>query len=147
MKHDPLDIAKAAAEAMWAGDRASQSLAMSLDAVAPGSATVSMAVRGDMVNGHGTCHGGFLFTLADSAFAFACNSHNARAVAQECSVTFLAPAREGDRLRAVAKERYRAGRTGLYDVTVSNGTGPVAEFRGLSRTVRGHHRPDLEEGA
>lgn len=130
---------------MWAGDAASRALGMSLDAVTPGRATVSMTVQADMVNGHGTCHGGFIFTLADSAFAFACNSHNARAVAQECSVTFLAPAREGERLVADAVERHRAGRSGLYDVTVSNEAGAVAEFRGLSRTVRGLHRPDLEE--
>ena len=129
---------------MLADDAVAHALAMTLDEIGPGRATISMRVRPDMLNGHGTCHGGYLFTLADSAFAFACNSRNARTVAQECTVTFLAPAHADDRLTATAVERHRAGRTGLYDVSVSNEAGTVAEFRGLSRTVRGHHRPDLE---
>ena len=141
------DLAKASAEAMLAGDAATRALGISLDAIGPGRAVMSMTVRPDMLNGHATCHGGYIFTLADTAFAFACNSHNARSVAQECTVTFLAPAREGDRLTATAHERHLAGRTGLTDVTVTNANGPVAEFRGLSRTVRGHHRPDLVENA
>ena len=132
---------------MLAGDAATKALGISLDAVGPGRAVMSMTVRPDMLNGHRTCHGGLIFTLADTAFAFACNSYNARTVAQECSVTFLAPAREGDRLTATCTERHRRGRSGLYDVSVANGSGPVAEFRGLSRTVSGHHRPDLEDHA
>ena len=140
---EPQRLAEAAAAAMLAGDRATNALGIALDAVGPGRAVMSMRVADTMLNGHGTCHGGYLFTLADTAFAFACNSHNARAVAQECSVTFLAPAQVGERLVATARERHRRGRTGLYDVTVEGPHGTVAEFRGLSRTVRGHHRPDL----
>ena len=141
---DPDDLARAATEAMWEGDRASQALGMEIVAVGEGRATVTMTVRETMVNGHGTCHGGYIFTLADSAFAFACNSRNAMAVAQHCDITFLTPAYEGDVLTATASERSRAGRSGLYDVTVTKGGGRVvAEFGGLSRTVRGHHRPDL----
>ena len=141
---DADEIAHAAAATMWEGDRLSQSLGMELVEVVPGAATLAMSVRDDMVNGHGTCHGGMVFALADSAFAFACNSHNAVTVAQECTVAFMAPAHPGDRLVARAQERSRAGRSGIYDVTVSKSEGRVvAEFRGLSRTVRGHHRPDL----
>lgn len=144
MSDDPDTIARAAAAAMWEGDRLSRSLGMVLEEVAEGRATMSMPVRDDMVNGHGTCHGGMMFTLADSAFAFACNSRNAVTVAQECTVAFLAPAHSGDVLTARAAERSRSGRSGIYDVTVTKGDGrTVAEFRGLSRTVRGHHRPDL----
>ena len=144
MKQTPDEIARAASEAMWSGDRLSQALGMELVEIGEGRATLTMPVRGDMVNGHGTCHGGMMFTLADSAFAFACNSRNAVTVAQECTVTFLAPAHADDLLTARAVERSRVGRSGIYDVTVSKGDGRVvAEFRGLSRTVRGHHRPDL----
>jgi acyl-CoA thioesterase len=135
---DDLARACACAAALWAGDRASQGLGMRIERVGPGEAVLSMTVRDDMTNGHGTCHGGFIFTLADSAFAFACNSHDQRAVAQHCSVTFLQPGRRGDRLVATAVERVREGRSGLCDVTVRDGEGQVvAEFRGLSRTVAG----------
>ena len=137
--------ADAAAEAMWADDRASRALGMAIERVEPGRAVLSMIVRSDMLNGHGTCHGGYLFLLADSAFAFACNSHNAHSVAQHAAIDFLAPGREGDRLVATAEERSLRGRSGVYDVTVENDDGPVAMFRGLSRTVPGFHRPDLEE--
>ena len=95
-------LARRCAEAMWADDAASQRLGMKIEAVGPGTAVLAMAVTGDMVNGHGTCHGGFIFALADSAFAFACNSHNQRTVAQHCAITFLAPARRGDVLTATA---------------------------------------------
>lgn len=119
---------------MWADDPASKSLGMALEHVAPGEARLSMEVRADMVNGHGMCHGGFIFTLADSTFAFACNTYNERVVAQHCAVTFLRPARLGMRLTAVAAERTRAGRSGIYDVTVTAPDGAViAEFRGHSR--------------
>ncbi|MCX7381569.1 MAG: hydroxyphenylacetyl-CoA thioesterase PaaI [Alphaproteobacteria bacterium] len=119
---------------MWADDPASKSLGMALEHVAPGAARLSMEVRADMVNGHGMCHGGFIFTLADSSFAFACNTYNERVVAQHCAVTFLRPARLGMRLTAVAAERTRAGRSGIYDVTVTAPDGSViAEFRGHSR--------------
>ena len=126
--------------AMWKDDYASQAMGMSIDAVGPGTATISMTVRKDHLNGHGSCHGGAIFTLADSAFAFACNSHNTVTVAQHCSVAFLAPGREGDRLTANAREVTVAGRSGIYDVTVSRQDGvAIAEFRGLSRTVSGTH--------
>lgn len=138
----PQDLAEAAAAAMWAADNASQGLGMSLDAVTPGTATLSMTVTADMVNGLDVCHGGFIFTLADSAFAFACNSYNQRAVAQIATITFVAPARRGDRLTAQAREVATFGRSGVYDIRVSNQTGAlIAEFRGHSRTVKGTHVP------
>jgi acyl-CoA thioesterase len=134
----PQAMAEACAKVMWADDRASQGLGMVLERVAPGEATVSMSVREDMTNGHGICHGGFIFTLADSAFAFACNTYDQRTVAQHCAVTFLRPGRLGDRLIARAVERSRTGRSGIYDVTVADGAGEVvAEFRGHSRTISG----------
>ncbi len=136
-------LARACAESMWTEDLASQRLGMSLDAVSPGAATVSMTVTREMSNGHGTCHGGYVFTLADSAFAFACNGYNQRAVAQHCSITFVAPAHAGDRLIAVARENTRFGRSGIYDITVTRADGTlIAEFRGHSRTVRGTHLPE-----
>jgi acyl-CoA thioesterase len=139
---DPLAVAKASAAAMWRDDNASRQLGMSLDDVGVGSATVSFIVQDRMTNGHGTCHGGFIFSLADSAFAFACNSYNQRTVAQHCSVSFIAPAFAGDRLTAVAREVSRAGRGGIYDIRVVNQRGDhVAEFRGHSRTVKGTHLP------
>jgi acyl-CoA thioesterase len=136
----PQQRAERSAEAMWAKDAASQWLGMRLDAVGPGSATTSMEILPHHLNGHGICHGGYIFTLADSAFAFACNSYNALTVAQENSITFLAPARPGERLIAVASETARSGRSGVYDVTVTGDEGrKVAVFRGLSRTVAGQH--------
>jgi acyl-CoA thioesterase len=135
---DPDARARAAAQAMWDKDLASRSLGMSLDAVGPGMARLSLTITAAMTNGHKTCHGGYIFTLADSAFAFACNSYNQNAVAQHCSVTFLRPAVEGDRLTAAAREVSRIGRDGIYDVKVTNQSGePIAEFRGHSRTVKG----------
>lgn len=139
------ELATASAEAMWRSDLASQSLGIAIEAVGPGTARLSMTVRPDMTNGHGLCHGGFIFTLADSAFAFACNSYNQRAVAQHCSIQFLQPAHAGDRLTAAAVERQRAGRSGIYDITVTRGDGgAVAEFRGLSRTIKGTNLPPAE---
>jgi acyl-CoA thioesterase len=138
MTRDAAEIARLSAEAMWAEDKASQGLGMKIDKVGPGFAALSMSVADNMVNGHGFCHGGFIFTLADSAFAFACNSHGQRAVAQQCAVTFLAPGRLGMRLIAEARERHRADRSGIYDVTVRDEAGAViAEFRGHSRTLPG----------
>jgi acyl-CoA thioesterase len=134
----PHDIAQACAQAMWVEDQASQGLGMVVERVAPGEAVLSMTIRPDMTNGHGICHGGFIFTLADSAFAFACNTYNQRTVAQQCAVTFLQPGRRGDTLTAHAVERNRSGRSGIYDVTVRNAHGDVvAEFRGHSRTIAG----------
>lgn len=132
------DLARACAAAMWAEDLASQRLGMVLEDVGPGRAVLSMTISKDMVNGHGSAHGGFIFTLADSAFAFACNTVDQRSVGQQASITYLAPARAGDRLTATAVERARPGRGGLYDVTVTGPDGGlIAEFRGHSRTVKG----------
>ncbi|HEX8663727.1 MAG TPA: hydroxyphenylacetyl-CoA thioesterase PaaI [Beijerinckiaceae bacterium] len=131
-------LAEACARAMWTEDRASQGLGMRIERVAPGEAVMTMAVTERMVNGHGLCHGGFIFTLADSAFAFACNTYDQRTVAQHCAVTFLAPARLGDALTAHAVEVARGGRSGIYDITVTKADGTVvAEFRGHSRTIKG----------
>jgi acyl-CoA thioesterase len=131
-------VAEACANKMWLEDRASQGLGMSLQRIAPGEAVLSMTVRKDMTNGHGICHGGFIFTLADSTFAFACNTYDQRTVAQQCAVTFLQPVREGETLTAHAVERTRVGRGGIYDVTVRDGSNTiVAEFRGHSRTISG----------
>ncbi|OIQ76408.1 acyl-coenzyme A thioesterase PaaI [mine drainage metagenome] len=139
----PQDLAEACARAMWNDDSTSQRLGMTLDHIAPGAATLSMTITEAMTNGHGTCHGGYIFTLADSAFAFACNSYNQFAVAQHCSVTYLIPAHIGDHLTATAREVSRRGRAGIYDIRVTNQNGEhVAEFRGHSRTVKGQHLPD-----
>lgn len=127
---------------MWADDRSSQAMGMQIDRIAAGEAQLSMTVRADMINGNDICHGGIMFMLADSAFAFACNGYNQKAVAHHCSVTFIAPAFEGDRLTAVAQEQHRAGRSGIYDATVTRQDGTVvAEFRGHSRTIKGTHVP------
>ena len=123
--------------AMWARDRASQELGMALEEIRPGYARVRMPVRADMLNGHGTCHGGLIFALADSAFAFACNSHGVVTVASGCTIEFLAPATEGDVLVAVAEERSREGRHGVYDVDVRRPDGGVvAAFRGRSTSLK-----------
>ncbi len=146
--HRAAELARRCAEAMYADDTASRRLGMTIEAVGPGAATLVMAVTEEMVNGHGTCHGGFIFALADSAFAFACNGYNQRTVAQHCSITYLAPARLGDVLTAEAVERARTGRSGIYDVRVTNRSGEViAEFRGHARTVAGRlvSEPEHEE--
>jgi acyl-CoA thioesterase len=122
---------------MWAGDQASRRLGMELVEVGPGRATLRMTVRDDMVNGHAIGHGGFTFTLADSAFAFACNSYNRRTVAQACEIRFLAPTELGDVLVAEAVERSREGRVGTYDVTVRVHEKLVAQFVGQSKEIRG----------
>ena len=134
---DPEVTARRSAEAMWDGDAASQALGMRILGVGPGTATLEMTVRKDMVNGHGIGHGGFTFSLADSAFAFACNSYNRRTVAHTCRITYLAPTRLGDVLVAEAREREREGRDGVYDVVVRNADGVVAEFVGTSKEIRG----------
>ena len=126
-----------AARALFANDRASQNLGMALLAVEAGGATVSMTVRPDMTNGHGICHGGFIFALADSAFAFACNSHGPATVAAAVTIDFLVPARAGDLLTAVAKELWLGGRSGLYDLSVMRADGTViAQARGRSHRLR-----------
>ena len=131
---------------MWADDRASQALDMSIVEVGPGRATLRMTVRHDMVNGHDIGHGGLTFTLADSAFAFACNSHNRRTVAAGAEVRFRAPTRLGDVLTATAVERSREGRDGVYDVTVTREDLVVAEFTGRSREIGGTFFDDAPEG-
>ena len=136
----PQDIADKSAQAMWANDRASQALGMEIVEIAPGRAKLKMPVRADMVNGVGVCHGGYIFTLADSTFAFACNSYNRMTVAQHCAITFHAPGREGDVLTATAREVTRAGRSGLYDMEVHRDDGQlIATFRGHSRNIDGTH--------
>ncbi len=135
---DAGEMARACAEAMWADDSASKELGMQLISVEPGRAVLAMTITEKMVNGHNIAHGGFIFTLADSAFAFACNTYNQRTVAQHCAVTFLTAGRLGDRLIAKGVERHRAGRSGIYDITVMREDGAViAEFRGHSRTIEG----------
>jgi acyl-CoA thioesterase len=131
------EIARRSADAMWAEDRASQGLGMRIVSVGPGRATLEMTVRDDMVNGHAIGHGGLTFTLADSAFAFACNSYNRSTVAAAADIRFLAPTRLGDVLLAEAVERERSGRDGVYDVTVRCGDVVVAEFVGRSKEIRG----------
>lgn len=139
----PQALAEACAEAMWNDDTTSRRLEMRIERIAPGEAVLSMAIREDMLNGHGNAHGGYIFSLADSAFAFACNTYNQRTVGHQAAITYMAPGREGDRLTAVAREVHRAGRNGIYDVHVTNDRGePVAEFRGHSRTVKGTHLPE-----
>lgn len=130
--------AEKSAAAMWENDNASKGMGMQIDAVAPGEAVLSMTVEKQHTNGHAICHGGFIFTLADSAFAFACNSHNKVTVAQQCTINFLAPAKLGDRLTARAREIHLQGRSGIYDITVTDQSGTrIAEFRGMSRTIKG----------
>jgi acyl-CoA thioesterase len=136
---DAQALAERVAAAMYARDTATQALGMRVVRVAPGQAEVAMAVRADMLNGHAICHGGFIFTLADSAFAYACNSYNLTTVASGCAIDFLAPAREGDTLTAVAHERSASGRTGVYDIEVGNQRGErIALFRGKSYRIKGH---------
>lgn len=134
----PQQIADLVRERMFADDHASKSLGMHIVAIGPGTATVTMAVRRDMLNGFALCHGGLIATLADSAFAFACNSYNHLTVASGLSVDFIAPAREGDVLTAVAAELALTGRTGVYDVEVKNQLGErIAAFRGRSSRLKG----------
>lgn len=137
----PDDLARACADAMWKDDDASQGLGMEILRVGPGEAVLAMTIQPHMVNGQGIAHGGFIFLLADSAFAFACNSHNQRAVAAQCDVSFIKPGKRGDRLIATAREISRTGRSGIYDVRVTVEDVAIAEFRGHSRTVAGFWVP------
>jgi acyl-CoA thioesterase len=135
---DPQRLAELARDAMWANDHACKALGMRVAAVGPGTATMEMAVRSDMLNGHDICHGGLIATLADSAFAYACNAYNEVTVASGFSIDLFAPARLGDVLSAVASELNKAGRTGVYDIEVRNQRGErIAAFRGRSYTMRG----------
>lgn len=141
-------LAEAVGAAMWQRDQTVQALGMTLQSIAAGSALVSMPVRADMVNGHHICHGGLMFTLADTAFAYACNSYNHNTVASACHIDFLAPAKEGDILEAEAVERSRSGRTGVYDVSVRvRGGKIVALFRGKSYRINGEVMAELEQAA
>jgi len=142
---DPQAIAEHVRTGMLANDRATQGLGIAITAIAPGRATLEMTVRADMLNGFDICHGGFITTLADSAFAFSCNARNDMTVASGLSIDFLAPAREGDRLTAVATEVSLAGRTGVYDVNVHNQRGEtIAVMRGRSYAMKG--RPTVPLG-
>ena len=135
---DPKALAKASAEHMYARDHATQGLGIKLIDVGPGSARMQMLVRPYMLNGHAMCHGGFIFTLADSTFAFACNSYNLQTVAAGCTIEFLAPAKEGELLQAEAIEQSRSGKTGVYDITVTNPDGKkIALMRGKSHQISG----------
>jgi acyl-CoA thioesterase len=120
---------------MLEGDAASRALGIEVHAVTAGAATATMRIRADMVNGHGITHGAFVFAVADTAFACACNSHGPLTVAAAADITFIAPSRAGDVLEARAVERMRFGRSGIYDVTVRRGDEVIAEFRGTSRTI------------
>ena len=137
----PQQRAEAAKDLMYAEDSAARHLDIRVLSVAPGFARLQMPVRAEMTNGHGMCHGGYIFTLADTAFAYACNSHNQRAVAAGAQIEFLVPAYRSDLLEAEAQEQHRAGRSGVYDVRVTrevNGKPElVALFRGKSATIKG----------
>lgn len=131
-----MEIAQRCRDTMWNGDRASQEMGMSVVVTGPGCAEANFEVRSDMLNGHGICHGGYIFALADSAFAFACNSYNRLTVAAAASIEFVRPGRLGDRLTASASEIHRGRRTGIYDVTVSDqDANLVAIFRGRAHAT------------
>ena len=134
---DAQELARRCADAMYADDLASQNAGITIEDVVPGRATARMTVGETMINGHAICHGGYVFLLADTAFAFACNTYGSPTVAQACDIVFVRPARLGEELVATAVERGRYGRSGIYDVTVTRGEDVVAEFRGRSRVVNG----------
>ena len=137
MPEDPQALAQRSAQAMYDADEASRHLGIQITDVAPGRATARMQVRDTMLNGHAICHGGYVFLLADTAFAFACNTYGPTTVAAACSIAFLAPAHLNDELIATATERHHAGRNGIYDVTVRlPNDAVIAEFRGHSRALR-----------
>ena len=140
----PDDLARACAHAMWEHDSASAGLGMKIVDIGPGRAMLTMTVQPHMVNGQRIAHGGFIFTLADSAFAFACNSHNEKAVAAQGNITFIKPGKLGDELMAAAREISRSGRSGIYDVQVTAGDTVIAEFRGHSRLIPGSWLPETD---
>lgn len=138
MTSEAQNLAERSAAAMWADDIAAQHLGMKLVSVGPGRAVMTMLVKDTMTNGHGLCHGGYIFTLADTAFAYACNSYGQRTVAQSAQIAFVAPGKRGMTLTADAAERQRGERSGIYDITVRDATGSIiAEFRGASRSIPG----------
>lgn len=137
-EHAAQQIADRVRERMFANDRATRGLGMAVVEVSPGRATLTMTVRADMLNGHETCHGGFIAALADSAFAFACNSYDELTVASGFAIDFIAPGRSGDVLTAVCAEVAKTGRTGVYDTLITNQHGQrIAVFRGRSHTFKG----------
>ncbi len=139
-------LADATAEAMYSRDRAAQALGIKIVRVQPGASLLTMTVRSDMVNGHHICHGGMIFSLADTAFAYACNSYNKNTVASACHIDFLAPAKEGETLEAEAVEQSASGRTGVYDITVRNNHGKtIALFRGKSYRINGEVIAGLQQ--
>src|SRR6201996_4330627 len=140
----PDDLARACAEAMWSEDDASRGLGMTLLEVKAGQATLSMTIAPHMVNGQRIAHGGFIFTLADSAFAFACNSRNERAVAAQGNISFIRPGKLGDRLVATAREISRTGRSGIYVIRVTVDESAIAELRGHSRVIPGTWLPETD---
>jgi acyl-CoA thioesterase len=141
----PEKRAQMSARSMWAGDDASKWVGMRLGKVTPGHAVMTLTVEAHHTNGHDICHGGVIFTLADSAFAFACNSYNKVAVAQHNTISFVAPVLLGDELTASAQEISLRGRGGIYDVRVTRGDGQViAEMRGCSRIIEGQHFDETE---
>ncbi|WP_322865368.1 hydroxyphenylacetyl-CoA thioesterase PaaI [Aquicoccus sp. G2-2] len=134
----PKERAEKSAAAMWADDNASKWFGMEITEIDEGRAVLELTVEPHHCNGHGICHGGVTFALADSAFAFACNSRNQSTVAQHNLISYLAPGHAGDRLRAEAVELSQQGRSGIYDIKVSNQNGhAIAEFRGFSRAIKG----------
>ncbi len=136
--NDAQAISEACAEVLWRNDPASKKLGMAIEKIAPGYAELSMTIADDMVNGHGICHGGFMFTLADSTFAFACNTYDQNCVAQHCTISYLAPAFTDDKLYATGREVSKHGRNGIYDITIVNQKDDkIVEFRGFSRTIAG----------
>lgn len=140
----PDQVARHCAEILWREDRAAQGMGMALVGIGPGTAQLRMVVREDMVNCHGICHGGYIFAVADTAFAYACNSHNHRAVAAGVDINFLAPVQLGDTLTAHGHSRHQGGRTGFYDIEVTNQDGKlVAIFRGRAARIKG---PIYEDG-
>ncbi|MCZ4271785.1 hydroxyphenylacetyl-CoA thioesterase PaaI [Maritalea porphyrae] len=141
----PLERAQKSAQIMWDNDSASQRIGMRLENVGVGTATLSMTINDQHLNGHKICHGGYVFMLADSAFAFACNSYNQLAVAYQNSITYAAPGMKDDVLTATAIEVSKTGRSGIYDVTITNQKGEaLAHFRGHSRTIKGTHFTENE---
>lgn len=133
---EPDRLARTCAEIMWKDDQAAQQLGIALKEVGPGRAVLGMTIAARMVNGHGSCHGGYIFALADTAFAYACNAYGNRAVASHCAITYLAPGKLGDDLIALAEERSRGERSGIYDVRIIRRDGTlIAEFRGHSRVI------------
>ncbi|MCF8152177.1 MAG: hydroxyphenylacetyl-CoA thioesterase PaaI [Burkholderiaceae bacterium] len=145
MALSPQQIAERCTEIMWPDDHAAQGLGIVIENTSAGGARVSMAVRQDMVNGHGICHGGFIFALADTNFAYACNSFNHKAVAAGVDINFVAPAHLGDTLTAIGSARHQGGRSGIYDIEVTNQNGKtIAVFRGRSTRIKGHFFDESE---